>query len=102
MSPKGFRNRKLELCFTPDGKVELVTDKDIVIWESDGDEDFNEKMAQELYGYADCERIINYMIAADLISREEAHELDIFEESDAEIEESSDEDLDVDDDEEED
>ena len=76
----------LELVFKQAGGVEVRqpyddADLDKVIWASDSDPNFMDKFNKELFDVsADCEPIMDYLVAARVLTDNEADELEIFEE----------------------
>jgi hypothetical protein len=75
--------RELELIFTPDG-VELVDkDTELVEWASDDDDDFRDSFTAEiLTPDSDGEAIISWLTENDVISDDEAHDIEIYSEDD--------------------
>ena len=82
----------LELVFKHSGGVELraieangrdsSSDVDAVVWASDSDQDFTDELGSELFDADDdAERIIEYLIEADVIDDDEADDLRIFSEA---------------------
>lgn len=74
----------LELIFMPEG-VELVDtdDGDTVVWASDDDDDFREEFPDEvLSADDDGERIIAYLVEADIVHPDYAGDIEIYDESD--------------------
>lgn len=84
-------NPLLELAFTPHGKAELIdAEKDEILWASDDDDDFRDKFQDEFLSAADADRVLDYLIGAGEISEEEAEDMEIFEETEGETEQSED------------
>jgi hypothetical protein len=83
--------RELELAFTPD-HVELVNkESEEIEWASDDDDDFRDDFGDELLNAdEDGERVILWLKEMDIISDEEADDIEIFDESgsDDEIDEN--------------
>ena len=78
----------LELVFKHSGGVELraVTsdepELDSVIWASDSDQDFMDEFSNEIFDPdADAEKIMDYLVSADIIDDDEADELRIVSEA---------------------
>lgn len=78
----------LELVFKHSGGVELraVTsdepELDSVIWASDSDQDFMDEFSNEIFDPdQDAEKIMDYLISADVIDDDEADELRIVSEA---------------------
>jgi hypothetical protein len=76
----------LELVFKHSGGVELrvVTENklDIVKWASDSDQDFMDEFGNEIMSAdEDAETVLDYLEDADVISEQEAGEIEIYDES---------------------
>jgi hypothetical protein len=82
----------LELVFKHSGGVELraieangrdsSSDVDVVVWASDSDADFMDEFSNEIFDPdADAEKIMDYLVQADVIDDDEADELRIVSEA---------------------
>jgi hypothetical protein len=80
------RRDTLELIFKHSGGVELraVTEGklDTVVWASDSDQDFMDEFGNEIMAADDdAEQVIDYLEDQEIITEEEAGELEIYDES---------------------
>lgn len=82
----------LELVFKHSGGVELrvvsaqetESEVDTVVWASDSDQDFMDEFGNELFDAGDkdeLEKIITYLVDADILDDDEADELQIWSEA---------------------
>jgi hypothetical protein len=80
----------LELVFKHSGGVELRAvdgreddgSLDTVIWASDSDQDFTDEFPTEIFEPGpDTEKILDYLIEADILDEDEAEQVRIFSES---------------------
>jgi ribonuclease E len=102
----GRNRRKLELAFTHTGTVELRKG-DTVLWASDKDTGFKDVISDEfLTAENDGEKVMDYLIDAEVITEPEADDLDLYDEAlaagpddDDDTDDDDDDDEDFDDDE---
>jgi ABC-type phosphate/phosphonate transport system substrate-binding protein len=81
------------LCFATGGQVQLEENGEI-IWSSDDDEDFREEITDEfLDAEKDQERVLEYLVDAEILTQEQAENIEIESES-LEADEDQDDDAD--------